>query len=89
MHYSEELRGQARLNIDSIGVAHDIINLALDRASAQLREKVLDTMVPNFVQKQAVIFAAAPLDLDMHNGDQNEFLIEVDEDQEPVSRDQI
>ena len=86
MPYSDELRGKARLNIDSIAVAHDIIDQAIERASAQLREKVLDTMVPNFVQKQAIIFAAAPLDLDMSNGDQNEFLIEVGEDQEPVSK---
>lgn len=64
-------------------MANDIIDCVLRRVHQTLREKELETMIPQFVQKQAVIFAAGPLELEKY-GDHNDFLYDEDEMEEPV-----
>lgn len=85
MPFPDEEREKVKLDMDSICVAQEIISIAVERVNTDMQDRVLNKMVPQFVNKQALIFAGAPLELDMHFGDQCKFEYEEEELEEPVS----
>ena len=60
-----------------------MVNLVLDSVSNQIRSDELDTMIPSFVQKQTIILSAGAIDFDNWIKDQNDFMVEPDESEEP------
>ena len=83
MPFPDEERERAKLDMDSVCVAQEMINIAVERVNTDMQERTLTSMIPIFVQKQAIIFAATPLDLDMNFGDQCKFEYEIEEMEEP------
>ena len=51
MPFPDEERERAKLDMDSVCVAQEMINIAVERVNTDMQERTLTSMIPTFVQK--------------------------------------
>ena len=71
---------------DSIQVCSGIVDEVFEKAAGKIINKLFEHMKPHFVKKQMLIQATAATVFGKNCADKQPFLVEENEDEEPVSQ---